>query len=614
MKTCFFFIVISFISVTGYSQTGPGGVGSNDGSSYLDIWLSDSLKYSDAGSTLANNGDNIQQWNDISGNSNHATQTIASKRPTCTTHSFNDYTVAEFYDDRLNINYDISPSVHANITVIAVVDINSSTTSTYLKVFGHDDGNYDRCSGIDDRCPGGAETFTYFDGSTSINGVGCFMSPPGNTAFVFSASYSSSYFNGWYNGTHKVNSANVTNGDGQNSLSVGSIGSLYNEYWEGGIAEFILFNRILNDAENLIIHNSLAAKYDISISNDIYTRDDAANGDFDFDVAGIGRVDASNLHNDARGTDIVRILNPSGLGDNEFLIWGNDHGDLKATNKTDIPAGVQARFDREWRVNESDVSGTAVDVGSIDIRFDLSGLGTVVTSDLRLLVDTDNDGIFADETPIPGATSLGSGVYQFGSVTAITNNVRFTIATSDTTQTLPIELVSFEIDIINNQYIKLYWQTASEINNNYFLVERSKDGINWGKLTKITGAGNSSTLLNYSFLDKNPLPKTSYYRIKQIDFDSYYSFSEIKTINLAQSNRKVTVYPNPVNQKITIIEENQILQNVIIYNTLGEDVTNHAKQLSKSFSQMVFDLSALPDGLYFIVTNNSVTKISKLSK
>jgi hypothetical protein len=97
-----------------------------------------------------------------------------------------------------------------------------------------------------------------------------------------------------------------------------------------------------------------------------------------------------------------------------------------------------------------------VDVGSIDIRWDLTGKGAVTASDLRLLIDTDNDGTFADETPIPGATLIGGNVYGFSGVSAISNNLRFTIGTANSSQTpLPIELISFIAKPVDNRNVQL---------------------------------------------------------------------------------------------------------------------------------------------------------------
>ncbi len=204
----------------------------------------------------------------------------------------------------------------------------------------------------------------------------------------------------------------------------------------GDVTEIIVFNNKINTAQRIIIENYLAAKYGLTLgANDIYTQDNPGNGNYDHDVAGIGRVNASNLHDDAQGTGIVRIVNPTNLDNNEFLMWGHNNGVQQAIEIADVPFPVQARFDRVWRVSEVNSTSTAVDVGNIDVRFDLTGLGSVTASDLRLLVDTDNDGFFNDETPISGATSLGSNIYEFSGVSAIANNLRFTLGTINSSQT-----------------------------------------------------------------------------------------------------------------------------------------------------------------------------------
>src|SRR5690606_17561572 len=141
--------------------------------------------------------------------------------------------------------------------------------------------------------------------------------------------------------------------------------------------------------------------------NDIYQWDDAANGNFDFDVAGIGRVDGLNMHTDAQGTGIVRMFNASGLHDDEYLMWGHDNGPM-VTVTTDVPPGVQGRLSRVWRVSETNGAGVAANVGTIDIQFDLSGLEPITASDLRLLIDHDGDGIFSEGGTLqkPGAIAL----------------------------------------------------------------------------------------------------------------------------------------------------------------------------------------------------------------
>lgn len=186
------------------------------------------------------------------------------------------------------------------------------------------------------------------------------------------------------------------------------------------------------------------------------------------------------------------MLNPSNLGNDEYMIWGHNNGDLEASETTDVPGIVKARLDRVWRVSEVNESGITVDVGGVDIRWDLTALGAVTASDLRLLIDTDNDGVFLDETAISGATSLGGGIFEFSTVSGVTNNLRFTLGTINTGQTpLPVELVYFDASISDNKTVNLIWQTASEVNNNFFTIERSRNSIEWEIISVVKGAGNT---------------------------------------------------------------------------------------------------------------------------
>jgi hypothetical protein len=323
-----------------------------------------------------------------------------------------------------------------------------------------------------------------------------------------------------------------------------AIGRQANETWAGDIAEVIAFNTSLNSAQRVIIQNYLSAKYGIAIAaaNDHYTMDDVGNGNFDYEVAGIGRVDASNIHSDAQGTGIVKINSPNNLGDNEFLIWGHDNVSVNANNTTDVPAGVQARMSRTWRASE------VGEVGTIDVSVDLAGLGSVTASDLALLIDKDNDGLLSDETPDFTATLVSGTVYRWSGVD-IDNGQRFSFGTANSTQTpLPIELTEFYAQP-ENSTIVLNWITATEINNNRFEIERSKDGVVFEKIgsesSKAQG-GNSTSNLVYSFIDLNPYSGISYYRLKQIDHDGKFEYHSIISVDREESkNIKFVVFPNP---------------------------------------------------------------------
>ena len=137
------------------------------------------------------------------------------------------------------------------------------------------------------------------------------------------------------------------------------------------------------------------------LTNDLYDRDDMGNGDFDYDVAGVGQASDGSNHRDARGSGIVRMWNLSNLSDGEFLFWGHDNTSLTSAQTTDVDGTViEERLSRVWSVSETG------DVGTVSLSFDFSALPSPLGSNLRLLIDRDGDGFMDnDVTPIEGAES-----------------------------------------------------------------------------------------------------------------------------------------------------------------------------------------------------------------
>jgi hypothetical protein len=101
---------------------------------------------------------------------------------------------------------------------------------------------------------------------------------------------------------------------------------------------------------------------------------------------------------------------------------------------------------------------------------------------------------------------------------------------------LPIELVSFDASY-NGKGVDLFWSTASEINNDFFTVERTKDGSCYTPVVQVKGAGNSTSLLNYHAVDENPLSGVSAYRLKQTDFDGRYQYSGLVAVVLKSEGK-----------------------------------------------------------------------------
>ena len=172
---------------------------------------------------------------------------------------------------------------------------------------------------------------------------------------------------------------------------------------------------------------------------------------------------------------------------------------------------------------------------------------------------------------------------------------------------LPIELLSFKGEC-SNQNIELEWLTASEINNDYFSIEQSIDGINWQLIAKVDGAGNSNSVNNYSYIDVIQYKNNSYYRLKQTDFNGKFKYSAIIATEKCEKDLiKLVIYPNPVIETVNLSYEgdkSQILS-TSIYNQLGEIVYYSAFYQSR----IVFE-NKLND-IYFLHVNTTSKNIVK---
>jgi hypothetical protein len=156
---------------------------------------------------------------------------------------------------------------------------------------------------------------------------------------------------------------------------------------------------------------------------------------------------------------------------------------------------------------------------------------------------------------------------------------------------LPIELMGFSAEP-KDSYVQLNWITAAEINNDYFNVERSIDGVNYISIRRIDASGNSTQTLNYSAIDDSPLVGVSYYRLKQTDYDGETSYSDIVAVSFNRSNNLILkIYPNPVSSQITIELESSI-ESIDVFNIYGSLV------LTETAS--IFSVESLAPGGYYV--------------
>jgi hypothetical protein len=219
-----------------------------------------------------------------------------------------------------------------------------------------------------------------------------------------------------------------------------------------------------------------------------------------------------------------------------------------------------------------------------------------------------------------GTTRVRARV-KYDPSTSITGQVygpwRYVLVNSQITSigALPVDLTYFEVEKQGDDLALLKWQTASEVNNEKFEIERLKSGTSeFEKVGEVSGSGNSQQLQNYRFVDDISKPKLSgriCYRLKQIDFDGAFEYSEVRCISKLKNNQ-VVLYPNPTNDILYVeLQDQEELVNVQVKSINGVTM----KELEITSSTQI-DLSELEAGVYFVEgkTRNKKLFVHKITK
>lgn len=173
----------------------------------------------------------------------------------------------------------------------------------------------------------------------------------------------------------------------------------------------------------------------------------------------------------------------------------------------------------------------------------------------------------------------------------ITSFSPITLGSSGLDNPLPVELISFNA-LAENETVKLNWTTASELNNDYFTVQHSTDGVEFTSLGIVDGKGTTQNVSNYAFTDNTPQAGINYYRLKQTDFDGTSSYSNIIAINL---DLEWLLYPNPATYGTDVIINKK--GNYAVYNNLGVLVM-------KISDATKLDITSLAPGVYTVRNSN----------
>ncbi len=252
---------------------------------------------------------------------------------------------------------------------------------------------------------------------------------------------------------------------------------------------------------------------------------------------------------------------------------------------------------------------THVDNGTAAATTTLTGVGTY---NLTNTTGTPMDKIVLDFSNIKGANDNPLFEIQTNYVETGGGNDRYhNLSVNGDPITLAVSLQSFNGSIVNNT-AKLNWTSVNEINAKQFVVEASTDRKNFSTVGSVT-AKNTKGLNSYSF-ETAAAATTTYYRLKMVDKNGAFSYSAIVVLNTAVSSKKLTVFPNPAVNNITLSHAQALAgASIKIVNAAGKTVS--VSNLQTGASQTTVDVSKLKKGSYIVtIENNGEKAVSQFVK
>lgn len=227
---------------------------------------------------------------------------------------------------------------------------------------------------------------------------------------------------------------------------------------------------------------------------------------------------------------------------------------------------------------------------AVTLSWDTRSCGVTTPADLRVArwdgaqwTDKGNGGT-------TGTTAAGTVI----SAAAVTGFGPFTLASSTATNPLPVELLAFSARCEEEEVI-LQWSTASEIQNDYFTIENSLNALDWQTAATIDGAGTSTVLTNYTWIDHSNPGRDMYYRLSQTNTDGEKTLHNVVYLhNCSLAENTLSIYPNPAKSIVTILTGEKIIH-IKVMDPEGKTIN---APIDYQYKQI--DFSHLSNGVYFI--------------
>jgi len=325
-----------------------------------------------------------------------------------------------------------------------------------------------------------------------------------------------------------------------------------------------------------------------------------------------GNSTVLTIHGDLEGTNKMNVSVTNGaklIVNGQFITNNKVVVNVDATSSFTIESGLDAK-------NNSDLTILGEMIVNADIYVENNAVFNVGTDGLFAVlgnVDFGNNGsLTVDGLMTVGGDLTGEATISGEGSIDVSGTVAPTI--TDGNNVLPIELTYFRV-YNNENTITLKWETATEINNDFFTIERSEDGVNFYAIATLDGAGNSYSTIAYSSLDNNPVNGINYYRLKQTDYNGAFSYSNLQSVNVKRYTikeiKEVSIYPNPIASPNFILtldipgeyyNESALIK---VFNFSGQEIIEYEVSLEGAFNKTAIDISNMITGNYIILVLTS---------
>ncbi|MBO4876194.1 MAG: T9SS type A sorting domain-containing protein [Bacteroidales bacterium] len=330
----------------------------------------------------------------------------------------------------------------------------------------------------------------------------------------------------------------------------------------------------------------------------VVTKSGAANG-FTFPTGSNGNLGKVVVTDGtATNVSVQYFSNPAGFGTNDLPRWWNA-ADMSGENPFNHVSNVEY-----WKISSNEaITADFVAEASTDMHFnsETAEEDRIPANIQMAFYDNNRWTNVGGSASIDGNTLSINGAEIPASATRGISGNYTTFGSKSKSTVLPIELVSFTANC-NGRSALIEWTTATEKNNDFFVLERSHDAVNFKEIARIAGAGNSIEPISYAYTDFGVRNGDNYYRLVQFDYDGTSTASEIIVANCLGTDGEpgVLAYPNPFGDDLTLRFENfgNIQATVEVYDMLGRMVHTQKINCSQNDYEIVLRLAGLSDGTY----------------